>query len=36
MRGRCSLQRRRRRVYRPEGTALANPQQPNDLWCADY
>ncbi|HSC07485.1 MAG TPA: helix-turn-helix domain-containing protein [Steroidobacteraceae bacterium] len=30
------VKRRRRRIYKPEGTALAHPQQPNDLWCADY
>jgi len=30
------VKRRRRRVYKPEGTALAHPHQPNDLWCADY
>jgi putative transposase len=30
------VKRRRRRIYRPEGTALAHPHQPNDLWCADY
>jgi len=30
------VKRRRRRLYKPEGTALANPHQPNDLWCADY
>jgi putative transposase len=28
--------RRRRRRHRPEGTALSQPLQPNDLWCADY
>jgi putative transposase len=28
--------RRRRRRYRPEGTPLSQPIQPNDLWCADY
>jgi putative transposase len=28
--------RRRRRRYRAEGTALSRPDQPNDLWCADY
>jgi putative transposase len=28
--------RRRRRRQRPEGTALSQPVQPNDLWCADY
>src|SRR6201993_3472103 len=30
------VKRRRRRVYKPEGTALAHPHHPNDLWCADY
>ena len=30
------VRRRRRRVYRPEGTPLAHPHSPNDLWCADY
>ena len=30
------VKRRRRRVYRPEGTTLAHPHHPNDLWCADY
>jgi putative transposase len=30
------VKRRRRRVYRPEGTLLARPTSPNDLWCADY
>ncbi len=28
--------KRRRRRYRAEGTALSKPNQPNDLWCADY
>ena len=28
--------RRRRRRYRAEGTALSQPTQANDLWCADY
>ncbi len=28
--------RRRRRRPRPEGTALSQPIEPNDLWCADY
>jgi putative transposase len=28
--------RRRKRVYKPEGTALSRPYTPNDLWCADY
>jgi len=30
------VKRRRRRVYKPEGTALSHPYLPNDLWCADY
>jgi putative transposase len=30
------VKRRRRRVYKPEGTALSRPYYPNDLWCADY
>src|SRR5438105_10021466 len=30
------VKRRRRRVYKPEGTALSRPYAPNDLWCADY
>ncbi len=30
------VKRRRRRLYKPEGTALAHPHHPNDLWCADY
>jgi len=30
------VKRRRRRVYKPEGTPLAHPHHPNDLWCADY
>ena len=28
--------RRKRRRHRAEGTALSRPDQPNDLWCADY
>jgi putative transposase len=28
--------RRKRRRHRAEGTALSHPDQPNDLWCADY
>jgi len=28
--------RRRRRRPRAQGTALSQPLQPNDLWCADY
>jgi putative transposase len=28
--------RRKRRRPRAEGTALSHPDQPNDLWCADY
>ena len=30
------VKRRRRRVYKPEGTVLSRPSSPNDLWCADY
>src|SRR5213082_1362280 len=30
------VKRRRRRIYKPEGTALSRPYSPNDLWCADY
>ena len=30
------VKRRRRRVYKPEGTALSRPYCSNDLWCADY
>jgi putative transposase len=30
------VKRRRRRVYKPEGTRLSYPHLPNDLWCADY
>lgn len=30
------VKRRRRRIYKPEGTPLAHPHHPNDLWCADY
>ena len=30
------VKRRRRRVYKPEGTTLSRPYSPNDLWCADY
>src|SRR4029077_19176435 len=30
------VKRRRRRIYKPEGTALSRPYTPNDLWCADY
>src|ERR1700722_6383586 len=30
------VKRRRRRVYKPEGTRLSHPYCPNDLWCADY
>jgi putative transposase len=33
---RHGLVTRRRRRHRPEGTALSQPLQPNDLWCADY
>ena len=28
--------RRKRRRNRAEGTALSDPRQPNELWCADY
>jgi putative transposase len=28
--------RRRKRLYKPEGTSLSVAQQPNELWCADY
>ena len=27
---------RRRNLYKAEGTGLSRPDQPNDLWCADY
>lgn len=27
---------RRRHHYKAEGTGLSRPDQPNDLWCADY
>jgi len=27
---------RRRHFYKAEGTGLSRPDQPNDLWCADY
>jgi putative transposase len=27
---------RRRHIYKAEGTGLSRPDQPNDLWCADY
>lgn len=30
------VRRRRRRLYKAEGTALSRPYSPNDLWCADY
>ena len=30
------VKRRRRRIYKAEGTGLSNPTTPNDLWCADY
>ena len=30
------VKRRRRWVYKPEGTPLSRPYFPNDLWCADY
>lgn len=28
--------RRRPRRYKPKGSYLSVPQQPNDLWCADF
>src|SRR5689334_1835373 len=30
------VNRRTRRRYRAEGTALSKPRMTNDLWCADY
>lgn len=30
------VQRRKRRRYKAEGTALRTSSQPNELWCADY
>src|SRR5947207_15649256 len=30
------VKRRRRRIYKPEGTPLSRPYSPNDLWCAYY
>lgn len=30
------VKRRRRRLYKAQGTALSHPYSPNDLWCADY
>ena len=27
---------RRRNLYKAKGTGLSRPDQPNDLWCADY
>ena len=27
---------RRRSHYKAQGTALSQPQKPNDLWCVDY
>src|SRR5437762_11367220 len=27
---------RRRHHFKAEGTGLSRPDQPNDLWCADY
>src|SRR5256885_15561611 len=27
---------RRRHHFQAEGTSLSRPDQPNDLWCADY
>jgi transposase len=29
------VKRRRRRLYKAEGTALSRPYVPNDLWCAE-
>jgi putative transposase len=33
---RNGLVTRRKRRRRAEGTTLSRPDQPNDLWCADY
>jgi putative transposase len=30
------VKRRRRRLYKAQGTELSRPWTPNDLWCADY
>jgi putative transposase len=30
------VKRRKRRRYKAKGTALSRPDQPNELWCADY
>ena len=30
------VEKRRRRRHKACGTALSEPSQPNDLWCADY
>jgi putative transposase len=30
------VQRRRRRRYKAQGTALSRPLRPNELWSADY
>jgi putative transposase len=30
------VQRRRRRRYKAQGTALSKADRPNELWCADY
>jgi putative transposase len=30
------VERRRRRRYKANGTALSRPLQPNELWCADF
>jgi len=30
------VKRRKRRRYKAKGTALSKPDQPNELWCADY
>jgi putative transposase len=30
------VKRHRRRRYKARGTTLSRPDQPNELWCADY
>ena len=30
------VKRRRRRRYKAKGTTLSRPNNPNELWCADY
>jgi len=30
------VNRRKKRRYRAQGTALSEPHTPNELWCADY